>query len=283
MEIVVIIIIVIIVVVVVMAVTPTNYGKAKNNEAEVRKIFEGNKEKYKPEFQRELSDLCAKYGEVTKDIDIYPCLPFASEFSGVSLGLSGFNEVGFDPKNFANEEWILNAVKQGTFDVEILKVLVPVYVVKSTKSNEVFFSFEATSNVLFEAINNKILVFEENSTIVIKNNAYKFDDIVNFDVYDNSTSIYSGASSSSTKTGSMLGRSAVGAVLFGGVGAIVGGTTAKQEMVTSQTSVTLHNYDVVLTLNSLSTPTLKVNFENNQGKVQEFVSILSIILERRNK
>jgi len=132
--------------------------------------------------------------------------------------------------------------------------------------------------------NSNIVVFEQSSTIIICKKPYKFDDILNFEVYNDSQVVYSGTTATtSTKTGSMLGRAVVGGLLLGGAGAIIGGTTGKKETITEgQTATTKHNYDVVLTLNSLSEPTLKVNFADNQNGVQEFASILSIILQRRN-
>jgi len=133
---------------------------------------------------------------------------------------------------------------------------------------------------------NNIFIFEESSTIIIYKVPYKFDDILGFEVYDNGKTIFSGTTSettTSTNTGNMLGRALVGGVLAGGVGAIIGAATAKKDIksqVISQTAITEHNYDVVLIMNSLSTPTLKVNFNNNQNSIQEFVAVLSIILKR---
>jgi len=255
MEIVIIIIVIVLIVVVVMAATPTPYGRAINQESGMRAEFQRQKEEHEPTFKRGLSELCAKYGCITTDIDIYPRLPFESEFSGTI------------PYKLGEHQTIV--------------ISQPSYVIKSTKTEEEFYIPFTSMSFEFESINNKIIVFEEKTTIVIQEKSYKFADIVTFEVFDNSMSIYSGTTTT-TKSGSMFGRAAVGGLLFGGAGAIIGGTTAKQET-TGQTETTIHNYDVVLTLNSLSTPMLKVNFGENQQGVQKFVSILSIILERRNK
>lgn len=54
---------------------------------------------------------------------------------------------------------------------------------------------------------------------------YRFDQIKDFSVFDKSTTTVK------TKAGSAVGRAAVGGLLFGPVGAIVGGSTAKKKVV----------------------------------------------------
>lgn len=79
----------------------------------------------------------------------------------------------------------------------------------------------------------------------------------------------------------MVGRAAVGGLLFGGVGAIVGGTTAGEVTVTEgQTATTTHDYSIVITVNNLTNPIMKINLGENQNSMQEITSILSIITSR---
>ncbi len=75
-----------------------------------------------------------------------------------------------------------------------------------------------------------VLIYQETKTILIKNIPYKFSDILGYRVSDNSTTIHE-AQTAQTKTSgaSMLGRAVVGGVLLGGVGAVVGGATAKKK------------------------------------------------------
>jgi hypothetical protein len=126
----------------------------------------------------------------------------------------------------------------------------------------------------------RIVVFEQSSTIVIERTPLKFDDILGFEVFNNAKTIYSGttAITSTNMTGS--------AIVTGGASAIIGtgrATARVTTVTTGQTATTKHNYDVVLTINNLSTPTLKVKFYDNQVGVQEFVSILSIIMHRKKE
>jgi len=131
-------------------------------------------------------------------------------------------------------------------------------------------------------IEKSLLVFESSETLIIANKIYKFRDIVSFEVFDNSQTIYSGSvSTTKTKTGSMLGRAAVGGLLLGGVGAIVGGTTAGKETVTEgQATTTTHDYSIVVTVNNLSNPIIKINLGADLNSMQEITSILSIITSR---
>ena len=128
------------------------------------------------------------------------------------------------------------------------------------------------SNHQMSVARNEIIVFEQSSTLLIQNVPYKFDDILDVEIYNNSKSIYSGTVSAD------LGGALIGGALFGGAGAVVGGMSSQQQ---EGETITVHNYDVVLTLNSLSTPMLKINFADNQHGVQEFASTLSVIFRQR--
>lgn len=77
-----------------------------------------------------------------------------------------------------------------------------------------------------------LYVFESSSIIMIRNNPYNFKDIISFEVMDNSNIIYSNQTlTTKTNAGSVIGRAAVGGLLFGGAGAIIGGATASKQTV----------------------------------------------------
>lgn len=176
------------------------------------------------------------------------------------------------------------------------KPVANIYIPKSSIHNNIFdLSLnidETTNKALFGmygnlpeiVIENSFIVFENSSTLFIENKPYHFKDIINFNVCDNSEVLYSGnaTSSTETKSGSMIGRAVVGGVLLGGAGAIIGGTTAKKDSITSisQSSYTIHKYEIIITVNSLSKPSLKLEIGNNQDAMQKISSILSIIIER---
>lgn len=109
----------------------------------------------------------------------------------------------------------------------------------------------------------------------------KYSDILDFDLLEDGETL-------TTKKG--FGRAVVGGVLFGGVGAIVGGVTGKNKNKNVCNSLKLK-----ITLKDLEEPNIYINFINSPTKkdgflyktfaklAQEAVSVLSIILEENSK
>lgn len=137
-----------------------------------------------------------------------------------------------------------------------------------------------------------ILIFEKTKDIVIvtqdKNLRIKFDTVLTYNVSDNSkvsTNSYSSLATSTTKTntGSMIGRSIAGGIIAGGAGAVIGGTTAPKTTITDfggsfSTSTTTHDYNVIININSISTPTITLNFKEDETAYNSFIAILNVIL-----
>ena len=102
----------------------------------------------------------------------------------------------------------------------------------------------------------------------------------------NDNSFQTGGSESAittTNTGSMLGRAAVGAVVGGATGAIIGGTTASKTTIFEREDI---NTEVRLAIsiktNSISTPLILIDFEEHKDTLQQFIAILDIILRNRD-
>lgn len=135
-----------------------------------------------------------------------------------------------------------------------------------------------------------IMVNESTSQIMLNEHIYNFKDIINYAMSDNATVIqkHSGGeitSTSSTDTGSMLGRAVVGGVLAGGVGAAIGGSTAKRETTssvapTTTTSSTIHDYLIAVTVNSLSNPIERLKLGEDGRNTNEICALLSVIISR---
>lgn len=70
-----------------------------------------------------------------------------------------------------------------------------------------------------------ILVYDTRKTIYINGKGYKYSDIIDFNVNDQTS--YKTTSS----TGSMIGRGLVGGLLLGGVGALAGATTGEKSTI----------------------------------------------------
>jgi len=130
-----------------------------------------------------------------------------------------------------------------------------------------------------------IYVFESSSMMIINNNPYNFKDIISFEVIDNSNIIYSNQTlTTKSNAGRVIGRAAVGGLLFGGAGAIIGGATApKNTIVPEQNTQTTHDYTIVITVNSLSAPIVYLPIGNKENIMHEISSVLSIICERNKQ
>jgi len=139
----------------------------------------------------------------------------------------------------------------------------------------------------FRKIEKSFIVFENSSTLFIVNKPYSFNDIISYEVVDDSKIIYSGNSNSniSTSNKSMIGRAAVGGALLGGTGALIGGITANKQSNTSLniSQTTNHKYEVIITLNNLSEPIIKIELEDNRNAMEKISSVLSIIISRNQK
>ena len=141
---------------------------------------------------------------------------------------------------------------------------------------------------------NHFLVFEEGNILVVNNDEIPFSKLIGYNVQDNSetiatSSVASYTSTTSTSTGSMLGRAVVGGVLLGGVGALAGATTAKQNTTTTPTGKTTtttktrHNYVIFINVDDLSNHTRKLNIGDDVEKLNSITNILNIILQRNSK
>ncbi|WZY01570.1 SHOCT domain-containing protein [Bacillus sp. FSL W7-1360] len=85
---------------------------------------------------------------------------------------------------------------------------------------------------------------------------YNFTDVIDFELLEDGSSI--------TKGG--LGRAVAGGILFGGVGAVVGGVTGSKK-----SKATCDSLKIRITLNSIATPTTYINFIKTPTKKSSFV------------
>lgn len=108
---------------------------------------------------------------------------------------------------------------------------------------------------------------------------YSYDDIVDFELLEDGESVASGG----------LGRALVGGVLFGGVGAIVGGVTGRKKSKDVCSSLRLK-----VTMDDISRPVVYINFIESKMKksgyayktiadsAQEALSTFQLICDNRN-
>lgn len=130
-----------------------------------------------------------------------------------------------------------------------------------------------------------VWVNEEDRKIFIKSDAFNFIDILDFSVSDNAVTIHSGSTSvAKTDTGSMVGRAIVGGAIMGGAGAVIGGATAKQNVVHSSShSSVRHDYSIIVTVNSISSPNKTIKIGEDETTLNKIVSTLTVILHQNQK
>lgn len=136
-------------------------------------------------------------------------------------------------------------------------------------------------------INEEINVYENQKKVFIRNKEFGFRDILSCTFTDNPTTIkgkISSVSESKTDNGNALGRAIVGGALAGSTGAIIGGTTAKRQTQTEyrqENDKTYHDYTVIINVNSISNPVIRINTGENGRLTNEIVGLMNVIISRK--
>ena len=137
-------------------------------------------------------------------------------------------------------------------------------------------------------LNKEIRAYSEKRIVSILGKDYGFSSIIECHLTDNSrvekgeTTITS-TGTQKTDGGSMLGRAVVGGILAGGVGAAIGGATAKRDTestsVVRQGSDTIHHdFTVWITVKDIANPLIQIPLGNNSIKANEIVSLMNAII-----
>ena len=139
-----------------------------------------------------------------------------------------------------------------------------------------------TKAIEYEGItkHGSIRVYNESHIILLNYEPYRFDEILNFTFSDKNT-ITGGTFTANTQTSSssMLGRSAIGAIVAGPAGAIIGGSTAKKNTIIKQgPKINYHSYTINITVNRIEKPLVSLCFGDNDNIANEAIAILNIII-----
>ena len=132
-------------------------------------------------------------------------------------------------------------------------------------------------------LNKEIIAFEESKRIWICGYDFPMKSILSCTFTDNQK-VVKGQITSTTKTnsGNMVKRAVVGDVLLGGAGAIIGGSTASKSTITTQENdIIYHNYTLIINVDSLSEPIIRVNMGSDDTTVNEIVGLMNVIINRR--
>lgn len=110
-----------------------------------------------------------------------------------------------------------------------------------------------------------------------KENIYKYDDIVDFELLEDGDVVSSGG----------IGRALVGGALFGGAGAVVGAVTSKKKQTCNnmKVKITVKNNDtaaIYINLIQMSVKKSGLVYEGATKSAQEILSKLQVICDERN-
>lgn len=131
-------------------------------------------------------------------------------------------------------------------------------------------------------INDSINVYESKQIVRILGKNYAFKDILSCTFTDNSY-IKKGkvTAETTTKTGSMASRAIVGDIIAGPVGSVIGGTTAKKNATYHQEDdTTIHDYTVIINVNSISEPIIRIRTYRRGSITNEIVGLMNVIINR---
>ena len=132
-------------------------------------------------------------------------------------------------------------------------------------------------------LTSEINVYEDKKIVFILGKKYHFNDIMSCTFTDNPRTIKGKISSvTSSDTGSTIGRSIVGGVIAGPAGAIIGGTTLEKHTEYKQgDDITIHDYTVIININSIKEPIIRINTGDNGRLTNEIVGLMKVIIARK--
>jgi len=124
-----------------------------------------------------------------------------------------------------------------------------------------------------------ILVFEKPKKIWFGKTEYNFDDILSCSLYDENKKDVPPVQVTRTKTGSMLGRAAIGGLTLGVAGAVVGAMTAKTESKSSFDSLDhIASYIIKVGIKSIENPTITLRFGGDKNEAENVYAVMQAII-----
>lgn len=183
----------------------------------------------------------------------------------------------------------IKAIKNGTYkETEYKMVSRPCISVYSASRKVLIDKYgEPTKTISLKAsdLKQEIIAFEASKRIWICGKDFSMSDILGCSLEDNHK-VIKGEITSTTKTknGNMVKRAVVGNILLGGAGAIIGGSTAGKTTITTQGDDTVqHDYTIVINVDSLSNPILRIHVGRDEVLANEIVGLMNVIINRNKK
>ena len=135
----------------------------------------------------------------------------------------------------------------------------------------------------------QILVFGESSLLYIGGKEVLFKDIISYSITDDYRIKHGEVeyeSETKTSTGSLIGRGAVGAIVGGGVGAVIGASSASKNTTTIGTQkddTIIHKYSLSINIRSLECPLIRISLGDSTKKAEEVNAIFTYIVDSQGK
>lgn len=124
-----------------------------------------------------------------------------------------------------------------------------------------------------------ILVFEQAKKIIFGMTEYSFDDILSCSMYDENQKDAPVAQVTRTKTGSMLGRAAIGGLTLGVAGAVVGAITATKETQSSAANADyVPSYVVKIGVKSIEKPIITLHLYRDKEQAEALYAVMQTII-----
>lgn len=129
---------------------------------------------------------------------------------------------------------------------------------------------------------NAILAFSQVSRIWLAGNDLPMKAILSCNLSDSSKTIKGKTTiQTKTNTGNMAKRAVVGGVLLGGAGALAGGVTAKKDgTLIQEDDKVIHDYTVLVNVDSLSTPVIRLQCGTNGTLANDIIGLLNVVINR---
>ena len=119
------------------------------------------------------------------------------------------------------------------------------------------------------------------NTIMLQDKIYHFNDILGFELKDDTHTITSGGViKGESNTMNTIGRSVVGSAIAGSTGAILGGmSSSRKYSISPSISSTVHNYTLYINVKDLANPIIRYKLEDDYNLAMEIVGVIKIITQ----
>lgn len=131
----------------------------------------------------------------------------------------------------------------------------------------------------YRVINDRLLIYVNDNTkqIWLGGHQFAYSDLLYFNVSDEGSIV--NESKSSANLGSVMGRSIIGGLTFGALGAIIGGATASKTVTTNSTVI--HDYRIVVSTRKADRPFETIKVGKDEQLLNRIVNELNRVIGQK--